>query len=101
VGLTLRFVAIGQRLQESYDIFDIAIAQWRLIARATVERRLPVEIALVLFRQIVELLRSPVRGSRVPLLRLAVPFCVKAHDVIEPMEDPVVEEYAAKRNIAQ
>jgi hypothetical protein len=97
----LRFIAIGQRVQEGHDILDIAIAQRRLVARVTIQRRLPVQIAPVRFRQIVELLRLAVRGSGVPLLRLRVPFRVKPHGVLEPMKDSVVEKYAAKRNIAQ
>src|SRR5258707_5903057 len=94
-------VAVRQRIQKRHDVRDVGLAQRGLIAAVSIEGSLGVDIVPILFRQIVEFQCDAIRPPRVPLLRLGVALGVKAHHIVQAVQDAVVKEHAASRRIAQ
>jgi len=97
----LQLVAVSERIQKCHDVLDVGFAQRRRSAGYSIEGRLGVEIAPVLRRQVVEFHGDPAGPAGVPFLRLRVALGIKAHDVRQAVEHPIMEVHPASRGIAQ
>ena len=94
-------IAVCQRLQEGDDVVDLLARQTRLVSDVPVERRLDIDVGLILRRQVVVLAHRAVGLARIPFLWMDIALDVEFEHLAQSAEDAIVKERAPQRDIAQ
>lgn len=86
-------MAVAQRLQERDDIVDLAWRKCGSVVDPCPERRLVVDVALVLRRQIVEFVHVTACVPRIPVARPDVPLDIECDRLAQAVAPPKADRW--------
>ncbi|ABA52723.1 hypothetical protein BURPS1710b_A2343 [Burkholderia pseudomallei 1710b] len=93
---------VGQRVQKRNDVAHVLLGHRGRVARLAVERRIgDVDVRAIRARDVVVLQHPAACVARIDLARIDAAQVVEREHPVERMIDAVVEEHAARRDVAQ